>query len=724
MRRALRLIAQGGLDDDDVEAFASRLGVGGRQLRRLFESHLGASPAAVARANRAHFARRLLDETDLKIADVAFSAGFRGLRQFNHAMRATFRAAPRELRARRKRAVASEAGLVFRLPYRPPLDWDALFAFLAARATPGVEAVDAHGYRRTLQLGDAVGTLAVRPEPESAHAVLTLRLSRVDGLQTIVARARRLFDLDADPHEIGRHLATSAALAPLVKRRPGLRVPGAWDGFELAVRAILGQQVSVRGATTLAGRLVAKFGAALAETNDAGLTHLFPTPAALAAADVAAIGLPRARAEAIRALARAVADGSLALDGGLELDALVERLCEIPGIGPWTAHYVAMRACGETDAFPAGDLVLRRAYGGPATDSSARCSRRARPGDRGARTPRFSSGRLLPRAPRTAPASAPIPRRYPHDRARNRSSLDSARRRVRWRCTKARCARSRSTTCCLGCPGCSSDASEPSKRASRAPARRASRALSTPISAAICASSTRSRSIPAARTSSAPCGTRCARCRPGRRCRMRRWPAAIGRPDAARAVGAACGANPIWLVVPCHRAIGSDGRLVGYAGGLERKGWLLAPRADGARRRGSPEGDGSGLNETCGRAAAGACMRRAVRRFSERKAERFLSPARPARCRLASGSTGSGFPGRAAATGVPARCGRARSFLGHPGFDREAGAHDTSLWRQHRVRRGARRRRYARRARLRDGRLRARTRARAALARAPCAGIS
>ncbi len=369
VRRALRLIAQGGLDEDDVEAFASRLGVGGRQLRRLFESHLGASPAAVARANRAHFARRLLDETDLKIADVAFSAGFRGLRQFNHAMRAAFRAAPRELRARRKRAAAREAGLVFRLPYRPPLDWDALLAFLAARATPGVEAIDAHGYRRTLQLGDAIGTLAVRPEPESGHAVLTLRLSRVDGLQAIVARARRLCDLDADPHEIGRHLAKSAALAPLVKQRPGLRVPGAWDGFELAVRAILGQQVSVRGATTLAGRLVAKFGAALAETNDAGLTHLFPTPAALAAADVAAIGLPRARAEAIRALARAVAGGSLALDGGLELDALVERLCEIPGIGPWTAHYVAMRACGETDAFPAGDLVLRRAYGGPANES-------------------------------------------------------------------------------------------------------------------------------------------------------------------------------------------------------------------------------------------------------------------------------------------------------------------------------------------------------------------
>ena len=370
VRRALRLIAQGGLDDDDVEALASRVGVGGRQLRRLFESHLGASPAAVARAHRAHFARRLLDETDLKISDIAFSAGFRGLRQFNHAMRAAFHAAPRELRARRRSAAARDAGLEFRLAYRPPLAFGPLLDFFAQRATPGVELVDSRGYRRTLQLGDAVGTLSLRPDAKAAFVVLTLRLSRVDALQTIVARARRLFDLDADPREINRQLARSPALAGLVKQRPGLRIPGAWDGFELAVRAILGQQVSVRGATTLAGRLVAKFGAPLAETSEPGLTHLFPTASVLASADVAAIGLPRARAEAIRALARAAADGTLALDAGLELDALIAKLCEIPGVGPWTAHYVAMRACGETDAFPAGDLVLRRAYGGAPKESA------------------------------------------------------------------------------------------------------------------------------------------------------------------------------------------------------------------------------------------------------------------------------------------------------------------------------------------------------------------
>ena len=372
VRRALRLIAQGQLDDDDVESFAAHLGVGGRHLRRLFETHLGASPAAMARASRAHFARRLLDESDLRMADIALSAGFRGVRQFNQVMRATFKASPRELRARRRKGAVGEAGgLAIRLPYRPPLDWSALHGFLALRATPGVELVDERGYRRTLRAGDTAGTLSVSPDPSGHSLRLELRISALGDLQAVVARVRRVFDLDADPLSIGRQLARSPELAARVRARPGLRVPGAWDGFELAVRAVLGQQVSVRGATTLAGRLVGRFGEALPAPTEAGLTHLFPEPAALADADVAAIGLPGARAATIRALARAVADGKLALDGGLELPELVERLCEVPGIGPWTAHYVAMRACGETDAFPAGDLGLRRAFGnrrGPASE--------------------------------------------------------------------------------------------------------------------------------------------------------------------------------------------------------------------------------------------------------------------------------------------------------------------------------------------------------------------
>src|SRR5438874_550871 len=252
--------------------------------------------------------------------------------------------------------------MTVRLAFRPPLDWSGLLGFLAPRATPGVEAVAAGVYRRTIGLGDAAGTIEVRAAAGEPHLVMRGRRAR---LPEVVERARRLFDLDADPVRIAGHLSRSRVLAPLVARRPGLRVPGAWDGFELAVRAVLGQQVTVRGATTLAGRLVRAFGTAVAD--DGGLTHLFPPPDALVDADVASIGLPRTRAATIRALATAVAQGVLPLDVSSGLDDAVARLTAVPGIGPWTAHYIAMRALAERDAFPAGDLGLRRAPRGGRT---------------------------------------------------------------------------------------------------------------------------------------------------------------------------------------------------------------------------------------------------------------------------------------------------------------------------------------------------------------------
>ena len=359
--RALRLIEGQALDDEDVERFAARLGIGGRQLRRLFARHLGASPVAIARVRRVHFARALLDETNLPMTDVAHAAGFRSVRQFNHAVRATFRAAPTALR-RRRRSGPDPVGLVVRLPYRPPLDWDALLAFLAARAIPGVERVADGVYRRTIAAGDEVGTLAVSRSATGSALALRVVLPTVRHLLPVVERVRRLFDVAADPHAIARQLRRCARLRPLVGARPGLRVPGAWDPFELAVRAVLGQQVTVRGATTLAGRLVAAWGRPIA-TGDPRLSHLFPEPATLATADVERIGVPRARAGTVRALAVAVASGALALDAAGGLDATVERLAAVPGIGPWTAHYVAMRALGEPDAFPAGDLGVRRALG-------------------------------------------------------------------------------------------------------------------------------------------------------------------------------------------------------------------------------------------------------------------------------------------------------------------------------------------------------------------------
>jgi AraC family transcriptional regulator of adaptative response / DNA-3-methyladenine glycosylase II len=382
--RALRLIEGQALDDADVERFAARLGLGARQLRRLFARHLGASPVEIARVRRVHFARSLVDETDLPMTEIALAAGFRSVRQFNHAVRATFRAAPTVLRRKRRAGSRSAEGLVVRLPFRPPLDWDALLAFLAARAVPGVEAVGGGMYRRTVAVGGGVarngsasaagdvGTIAVsRGGP--AHLCLRVALPTTRGLLAAVDRVRRVFDLAADPHAIGRQLRRSARLRPLIRARPGLRVPGAWDPFELAVRAVLGQQVTVRGATTLAGRLVEGWGRPIAG-GEPGLTHLFPTPAALAGADVERIGLPRARAATIRALAAAVASGALVLDGAAGLDDAIARLAALPGVGPWTAHYVAMRALGEPDAFPAGDLGVRRALGngrGPLTASAA-----------------------------------------------------------------------------------------------------------------------------------------------------------------------------------------------------------------------------------------------------------------------------------------------------------------------------------------------------------------
>jgi AraC family transcriptional regulator of adaptative response / DNA-3-methyladenine glycosylase II len=249
---------------------------------------------------------------------------------------------------------------VLRLAYRPPLAWEPLLAFLAARAIPGVEAVAGDTYRRTIHVGGASGSLEIGRDPERPALWLRVHLPESHELLPVVERARRIFDLGCDPAAVARHLAASPLLAPRLKKLPGLRVPGAWDGFELAVRAVLGQQVSVAAATRLSGRLVQAFGKPL-EGQGPGLTHCFPAPAALADADIASIGMPRARAETLRAIARAAAEGQLFDGAALGLDAAVERLCAIPGVGPWTAHYVAMRALGEPDAFPASDLGLRRA---------------------------------------------------------------------------------------------------------------------------------------------------------------------------------------------------------------------------------------------------------------------------------------------------------------------------------------------------------------------------
>jgi AraC family transcriptional regulator of adaptative response / DNA-3-methyladenine glycosylase II len=394
--RGLRLIRDGALDDGDADALAARLGVGARQLRRLFEKHLGTSPAAVARARRLHFARALLDDTDLSITRIAFAAGFRSVRQFNHAMLASFRASPRALR-RRPVARGAAGPLSIKLHFRPPFDWQALLRFLAPRAIPGVEVVTATAYRRTIEQGGVPGAIEVTSVPGEPCLRLRAWLPDPAGLLPVVERVRRLFDLTADPLQIAAHLSACPTLSRVIAGQVGLRVPGAFDPFELAVRAILGQQVSVAGATTLAGRLVSAFGKPT--TAGPGLTHLFPPPERLAEGDVASIGLPRARAATIRALAAAVASGELVLDSPLGLEDAVARLCRIPGIGPWTAHYVALRGLGEPDAFPAGDLGLRKALGrGGAPDSTRAPRQRAPDSTRAPRQRAPISERALERA--------------------------------------------------------------------------------------------------------------------------------------------------------------------------------------------------------------------------------------------------------------------------------------------------------------------------------------
>ncbi len=358
--RALALIAEGALDTDNIDGLSERLGVTSRHLRRLFDRHVGASPIEVVQAHRILLAKRLISDTSLPMTDVALAAGFRSVRRFNGAIRATYDRAPTELR-RSGRKPAPDAGTIrLRLPYTPPYDWPAILSFLGQRAIPGVETVANNSYCRTIAIGEAVGALTVTADRRKNRLLADITLNRVRALAAIVARLRRLFDLDAEPNAIRTHLGNDPMLAAVIAARPGLRVPGAWDSFELAVRAILGQQVSVAGARTLAARLTNRFGRQAPEAVR-GLSHLFPQPEDLAAADLAVIGMPRARAKAIGALARAVIDDpDLLLPFGT-LEETQARLCALPGIGPWTAQYIAMRGLSMPDAFPTGDIGVLRA---------------------------------------------------------------------------------------------------------------------------------------------------------------------------------------------------------------------------------------------------------------------------------------------------------------------------------------------------------------------------
>jgi AraC family transcriptional regulator, regulatory protein of adaptative response / DNA-3-methyladenine glycosylase II len=366
--RALSLIEAGALDSCNIETLAERLGIGERHLRRLFQQHLGASPIAVAQTHRVLLAKQLIHDTRLSMADVAMAAGFGSVRRFNETFQQLFGRPPGELRRRRDQAGSglSAPGLkdavAIKLPYRPPYDWDFIISFLAPRAITGVEVVSARRYARTIELNGASGTIRVEPG-DGAWLNATIRFPRLEALPTIIARIRRLFDLSADPLTIGSHLAEDPILAPLIAARPGMRVPGAWDGFELAVRAILGQQITVPAATRLLGKLVSACGSRFDEDRPEveGLTHLFPRPVGLEPFDLSLLGMPRSRAAALSVLAAAVAADPLIFAPHRNLEDAIERLRSLSGVGEWTAQYIAMREIREPDAFPAADIGLLRA---------------------------------------------------------------------------------------------------------------------------------------------------------------------------------------------------------------------------------------------------------------------------------------------------------------------------------------------------------------------------
>jgi len=376
--RAMRMIADGVVDREGVGGLAARLGYSARQAQRRLVAELGAGPAALARAQRAHTARVLLRTTALPAAEIAFAAGFASVRQFNATVRELYGTTPTGLRAAdtaaagRRAPLAGKAGVPLRLAFRGPYDAAGIFDYLQRRAIAGVEEVTgppgARTYRRTLRLPLGSGVVEVEESTGGRWLEARLHLTELRDLTTAAQRTRRLFDLDADPYAVAERLSGDPVLGPLAAARPGLRSPGSVDPAELAVRAVLGQQVTVAAGRTLAGRLVAAYGEPLpqslageAAAPGGGLTHLFPTAETLAGAPLTELGMPEARRATVRAVAAALAEGTVRLDPGADRAEAEKELLAVRGIGPWTAGYIRMRALGDPDVLLEGDVALRAA---------------------------------------------------------------------------------------------------------------------------------------------------------------------------------------------------------------------------------------------------------------------------------------------------------------------------------------------------------------------------
>ncbi len=359
VRRALSLIDEGVLHDAGLQHFAERLGVSTRHLRRLFKQHLGASPTEVAHSQRILFAKKLITETNLPLNQIAFSSGFGSVRRFNDAIQKLYSHPPSGFRRGASDGVGT--GIKLKLTYQLPYDWAQVCRFLQTRAIAGVEEAGKFGYRRAVRFADGYGLLEAEDNPQKQVIEVRFDLTDISNLQLAVKKTRRLLDLDANRLEINHQLQKDPLLTPLISKRVGLGVPGAWDLFELAVRAVLGQQISVKAASTLAGRLVQRFGEPLQHYVRGSVTHLFPLPGTLAKADLSVIGLTKNRAKNLSAMAQVFSEKSVDLEAAIDLEQIENTLCRLPGVGPWTAQYIAMRALGEPDAFPVGDLGLIRA---------------------------------------------------------------------------------------------------------------------------------------------------------------------------------------------------------------------------------------------------------------------------------------------------------------------------------------------------------------------------
>jgi len=369
--RAVQMILDGALDKGTEPELAARLGVSARHLRRYFAAHLGVSPDGLARSHRAHFARRLLDDTEMTVLEIAFASGFGSLRQFNRICKDVFRASPRELRAKRrlKDRLAADGGLLLRLPFHGPLDWDAMLTYFSRRAIPGVERIADGVYRRTIVVRGDPGVLELY-RGGSDHLLMLAHLPHWRELIHVVERARRIASLDLDLSEPTDHLSDDPTIGPLLAARPGIRVPGTWDPFETGVRAIIGRQATEAGANTISSRLVARLGTPVPGLAQFGLTHAFPSVETLVTADLSNLGLTKRQSAAIRSFARATAEDRVRLDRSVSLDSLVSSLTALEGVGTWTADYLALRL-GERDAYPTTDRGLRRALESPALPPGA-----------------------------------------------------------------------------------------------------------------------------------------------------------------------------------------------------------------------------------------------------------------------------------------------------------------------------------------------------------------